>query len=243
MKAMILAAGLGTRLRPLTENMPKQMLPLAGKPLLEYAIELLTRHGITDLAVNLYHCPQAIVNYFGSGTEWGVNIIYVPEKQLWGTAGAVKRMDWYLGDGPFLVLYGDNLNTCDLTRLRQFHQAQRNGRGLGTIALHYRQDPTTSGIVQLDGEQRITRFVEKPGSDQVFSHLVNAGLYILEPGALDYIPPGQFYDFGRDLFPRLLAEGQTLYGYTMSEYILGVDTIESYRQAQIDVEEGRWCLT
>lgn len=246
MKAMILAAGLGTRLRPLTKNLPKQMLPLAGKPLLEYTIEWLGRHGIKDIVINLYHCPEAIVNYFGPGTRWEVNITYAPEKQLWGTAGAVKRMAWYLKDGPFLVIYGDNLSTCDLSCLCQFHQSHRRSRrarqGLGTIALHYRENPTSSGIVQLDENQRIIRFLEKPEGARVFSHLVNAGIYILEPEVLDYIPPGQFYDFGHDLFPRLLAEGQTLYGYMMAEYILGVDTIESYLQAQSDVEEGRWRL-
>ncbi len=249
MRAMILAAGLGTRLRPLTEGIPKQMLPLDGKPLLEYTIKLLSRHGITDIIINLYHCPEAIINYFGLGTRWGVKITYELERQLWGTAGSVKKMVWYLRDEPFLVMYGDNLNACDLTRLSQFHQSHCSndlsrsyGPGLGTIALHYREDPTTSGIVQLDENQRIVRFVEKPQKDQVFSHLVNAGIYILEPEVLDYIPAEQFYDFGRDLFPHLLAEGQTLYGYVMSEYILGVDTLESYRQAQIDVREGRWRL-
>ena len=212
-RAMMLAAGEGTRLRPLTARVPKCMVRLGGKPLLEYGIRWLRRHGITNLAINLHHLPQTVTEYFGDGARWGVHITYSFEEAPLGTAGGVKHMASFF-EGPFFVWYGDNLSTCRLDRLWEHH---RTHGGAATLALHHREDPTHGGIVELDGRDRITRFLEKPTASEIFSRWVNAGIYVLEPTVLDAIPAGQVVDFGRDVFPTLLTAGGALYGYRMSE--------------------------
>lgn len=213
MKAMILAAGRGTRLGALTEQIPKCMLPIHGKPLLEHTLEWLRRFGVTQVVINLHHLPEVITDHFGDGSRWGVQITYSPEEHLLGTAGAVRNVAWFF-DGPFLVWYGDNLSRCNLDHLAEF---QFSRGGLGTIALHYRQDPTSSGIVGLDDQGRITRFLEKPTVDQVFSHWVSAGIFALDPDVLRFIPPEGMSDFGRDVFPAILAHRLPLYGYRLSD--------------------------
>lgn len=231
MKAMILAAGRGTRLRPLTEHVPKCMIPINGRPLLEYTIEWLRRYGVTHIAMNVCHLGDVIMAHFGDGSRWGVNITYSVEEEPLGTAGGVKNIEWFFDGGPFLVWYGDNLSTCRLHELLQFHEEKE---GAATIALHYREDPTQSGIVGLDENDRITRFLEKPGSDQVFSHWVNAGIYVLEPQVLASIPAEGAPDFGRDTFPQLLARGESLYGYRMSseEKLWWIDTPEALHRVE-----------
>ena len=221
-KAMVLAAGRGSRLRPLTEHTPKCMVPLGGKPLLEHSIEWLRRSGVLQIIINLCHLPDSVIDHFGDGTRWGVHITYSLEAQPLGTAGGVRHVA-HLFEGSFFVWYGDNLSTCDLKGLYAFH---RESDGLATIALHYREDPTASGIVQLDENAGIVRFLEKPRVDQVFSHWANAGIYILEPEVLGYIPSDGTPDFARDVFPAMLADGQPLYGYRLSgeEELLWVDT-------------------
>ena len=234
---MILAAGEGTRLRPLTDNLPKPMVPLHGKPLLEYTIEWLKSDGISEIAMNLHHCPEAIVNHFGDGTKWGVQITYSLEEELLGTAGAVKKLEWFF-DNTFIVIYGDNLSNCDLNRLYDFH-CQKGG--VGTIVLFEREDTSSSGIVQLGDDARVTSFLEKPGKAESFSNLINAGIYILETSVLKYIPERQSYDFGRELFPQLLSAGEKLYGYVMSaeEQLYWADTMESYQVMLDAVETGK----
>ena len=236
MKAMILAAGQGTRLRPLTDCIPKPMVLVAGKPILEHNLELLARHGIRDVLINLHHQPRTIVDHFGDGSRWGVHITYSFEPELLGTAGAVKRVQEQF-DSTFLVLYGDNLTTCDLSRLVIFHRAKG---GIATIALHYRDDPTASGIADLDDQDRIIQFVEKPEPEQIFSHWVSAGILVLEPEVLDVIPDGTPSDFGRDLFPSLLARGEAISGYRMSqgEHLWWIDTSEDLRRVKAIWEEG-----
>ena len=209
----MLAAGQGVRLRPLTERIPKCMVRLGGKPLLEYGIRWLRKHGVTDLAVNLHYLPEAVTEYFGDGERWDVHITYSREPEALGTAGGVKRMAPFFR-GPFFVWYGDNLSTCRLDRLWQRHVS---GGGAATVALHYRDDPVHGGIVALDAQDRITRFLEKPARSEVFSRWVNAGIYVLEPSVLDAIPAGRPVDFGLDVFPAMLAQGQALSGYRMSE--------------------------
>ena len=212
-RAMLLAAGLGTRLRPLTETVSKCMIPIAGKPLLEHNVGILQRYGVTDLVINLHYLPQTVMNHFGDGSGFGIRITYSLEPKLLGTAGALKKVERFF-DGPFFVWYGDNLSTCRLDRLWQFHQSKR---GMATIALHYRQDPTRSGIVGLDEHDRVTRFLEKPRSDQVFSHWVNAGILVLEREVLEAIPAGVVADFGRDVFPTLVERDSAIFGYRMAE--------------------------
>lgn len=234
-KAMILAAGGGTRLRPLTESIPKCMVPLGGKPLLEHTIEWLRQHGVIELVVNLCHLPDVVMNHFGDGSQWGVHITYSLERKPLGTAGGVRNVADFFDD-PFFVWYGDNLSTCDVTRLYAFHHAKG---GVATIALHYREDPTASGIVGLDENDRITRFLEKPRPDQVFSHWVSAGILVLEPQVIEAIPSEEASDFGRDVFPALVAQGDSLYGYRMSpgEGLWWIDTPEDLQRVQ---EDDRW---
>jgi len=223
-KAMLLAAGLGTRLRPLTVTISKCMIPIAGKPLLEHNIGVLRNCGVTDLIVNLHHLPQTVIDHFGDGRDFGIRITYSLEPRLLGTAGAVKKTEHFF-DGPFFVWYGDNLSTCRLDRLWRFHQSKR---GVATIALHHREDPTRSGIVGLDKNDRVTRFLEKPLPDQVFSHWVNAGILVLEREAVEEIPANVVADFGSDIFPALIERGTAIFGYRMSadERLWWIDTAE-----------------
>ncbi|HXX37944.1 MAG TPA: NDP-sugar synthase [bacterium] len=210
-RAMVLAAGLGTRLRPLTDRVPKCMIPVGGRPLLEYTLEWLRSYGVVDVVINVHHLPDIVRDHFGDGTAYGLRIVYSYETELLGTAGAVKRVA-SLFNRSFYVWYGDNLSTCRLDRLWELHR--RRG-GVATMALFHRDDPTQSGIADLD-DDRIRRFVEKPAAAEVFSHWVNAGILVLEPRVLDSIPTTGLVDFGRDVFPMLLARGEPLYGYRMS---------------------------
>lgn len=212
MKAMILAAGKGIRLRPYTNQIPKCMISIAGKPILEHIIEWLKKHEIKEIIINLHYLPELIKDYFSEGKKWGVKIYYSYEEHLLGTAGGVKNVESFF-DGPFLVWYGDNLSTCNLNKLYQFHKAKG---GLGTIVLHQREEVRHSGVVRLDGDDRIIFFQEKPKSEKVLSNWVNAGIYLFEQKVLNYIYPDKILDFGQDVFPYLLGRGERLYGYRLS---------------------------
>ncbi|MCL4534270.1 MAG: nucleotidyltransferase family protein [Bacteroidetes bacterium] len=235
---MLLAAGEGTRLRPYTERVPKPVLPLAGKPILEHNLDLLRRHGVREVIINLHHHPDAVTSYFGDGSAWGMHITYSFEEELLGTAGAVKRVESLL-EGPFIVLYADNLTGCDLAGLVAFH---RQRGGIGTIGVYECPDPTVSGIFDLSEDGRVLRFQEKPPPHAVFSNLANAGVYVLEREVADYIPDGQFSDFGRDVFPDLLRRGKPLLGWRIPP-IVKVDTVEMYERVQVDLATGRLRLT
>ena len=213
-RAMLLAAGRGTRLRPLTDTVPKCMVPVAGKPLLEHTVEWLRRYGVTDIMINVHHLGEAVSGHFGDGSRLGVNIQYSREKELLGTAGGVKNVSWFFRDAPFFLWYGDNLAKCRLDKLWESHRSQG---AAGTIALHYREDPTQSGIVGFNEGGRVVRFLEKPSPDQVFSHWVSAGILALEPQVLSVIPSGTASDFGRDVLPALLERGEVLGTYLMAE--------------------------
>lgn len=235
-KAMILAAGQGTRLHPLTTTVPKCMAPIAGKPLLEHTIIGLQRYGVTELIINLYHLPEMVMRHFEDGSRWGVHITYSPERELLGTAGGVKKAAQFF-NAPFFVWYGDNLSTCRLDRLWEFHRAKN---GLATVALHWREDPTQSGIVGLDEEGRFVRFLEKPQPHQIFSHWVSAGIFVLEPQFLDLIPPRGASDFGRDIFPAALVRDLALYGYRMSEEekLWWIDTPQDLQRVQTAIDNS-----
>ena len=238
MKAMLLAAGMGTRLRPLTEHLPKCMVSVGGKPILEHTIAWLKKYGVTDVMINLHYLPQVVKDHFGDGSQWGIRINYSLEKEILGTAGGVKNVAPFFEEQAFILWYGDNLCYCDLDRLIAFHRAKA---GLATIALYQREDVTQCGIVDLDASDRILRFLEKPRPEQVFSHWVNAGIYILEPEVLRYIPANGTSDFGRDVFPPLLAAGQALYGYRLSqgERFWWSDTPEDLQRTQQEIASGR----
>ena len=238
MKAMILAAGQGTRLRPLTLTCPKTMIPVAGRPLLEHVVRLLARHGFDELTVNLHHLPEQVTDYFGDGAALGVDITYSRETELLGTAGAVRRMAAFF-DRPFLVYYGDNLTNVDLSALWADHMRQD---ALATLGLLWMDEPTSRGIIQLDGQGRIRRLVEKPRPDQVFDdYLVNGGIYAFQPAILDHIPPGPC-DFAADIFPALLRLGAPLYGHRLVGQLLSTDTPQRYAHARQQVAAGAFTL-
>ena len=234
MKAMILAAGEGTRLRPLTTLLPKPMVPIVGVPLLERTLTWLAGQGVTEAAINLFHRPQIIPGYFGEQFA-GIWLHYFFEDTLRGTAGGVKAAESILGDAPFFVIYGDNLIHADLRRLAEFHASHDS---VGTMALFQHPNPTAAGIVELNLEGRITRFVEKPPVDEVFSSLANAGVYVLDPAIFGIISPNTPSDFGRDIFPLLLSQNKPLYGTPLGGYLQDTGTPEAYRQANFDLLAG-----
>jgi NDP-sugar pyrophosphorylase family protein len=235
MKAFILAAGLGTRLRSLGLDLPKVMVPVGGKPLLEHHLELFKRQGIRELIVNLHYLPEKITSYFGDGSRFGVKITYSREPELLGTAGAVKKIERELLDGTFVVFYGDNLVRVQFAPLIEFHRARK---AVATVALFASPEPWTGGVVETDSNGRVLRFVEKPDSKQVSTNLISAGIFVIEPSVLEMIPAGKFYDFGRDVFPKLLAEGRPVYAMMPEAYIQDVGTPERLAKAQHDFEQG-----
>jgi len=222
------------------------MVQVADKPILEHNLEWLKRFGITEVIINLHYLPQMVMDYFGNGSRWGIEISYSMENEILGTAGGVRKAKWFFEDKPFdtgrgkpfLVWYGDNLSTCDLNRMMAFHGTKG---GLGTIALFEREDVTQSGIVELGENNRIIRFLEKPSRNQIFSHWVNAGIFILEPEVLDYIPMVAPVDFGRDVFPALIYNNQQLYGYRMSvgEGLWWIDTVEDLQKTRSEINRRR----
>ena len=236
MKALILAAGKGTRVGNLTQNLPKPMLPVQGKPLLERLVTWLRGYGIEQIAMNLHYCPEVITHYFGDGSQFGVTITYSYEPQLLGTAGAAKQLQTFLNE-PFVVVYGDVFTNLDLAHYLDFHQRQKaraQASTVATLALYRVPNPTECGLVELDQQGRVTRFVEKPPPDQVFTELANAGIMVCEPKILDFVPPAAEYDFGRHVFPALLAAGYALWGQPIAanEYVIDIGTYHSYDRAQ-----------
>ena len=235
MKAFILAAGLGTRLRALGLNLPKVMVPIGGQPLLQHHFDWLRQQGVTEFILNLHYLPETITNYFGDGSKFGVKITYSHEPELLGTAGAVKKMDAALRAGTFLVVYGDNLIRLDLAPLRELHR-QRGAQA--TLALYASAEPWTGGVVETDATGKILRFREKPDRKEISTNLINSGIYLLEPTVLDAIPAGQFCDFGKDVFPKMLAAGKPLYAMKPKAYIHDIGTPERLALAQQDYENG-----
>lgn len=232
MKAIILAAGEGRRLRPLTLTCPKPMLPVGGRPLLEHNILLLRSHGIREIAINLHYLPHVITDYFGEGEKWDVSLHYSFEETLLGSAGAVKKIHPFFDD-TFVMLYGDLFTLVDLQPIIAHHRA------LGaqvTIAVHEVGNPCEKGIVLLDDQGWIRCFLEKPKPDQVFSNLANAGVYIIEPEVLKWIPPQTVCDFGHHIFPWLIKNNKRVAGFLINELLIDIGNLSSYEQAQ------RWAI-
>jgi mannose-1-phosphate guanylyltransferase / phosphomannomutase len=230
MKAIVMAGGEGTRLRPLTSNQPKPMVPVAGKPCMEHIVELLHRHRFDDIIVTLAFMPQAIRGYFGAGEAHGVRIRYSVEESPAGTAGSVKLAEEAL-DEPFLVISGDALCDIDLTDLVTFH---RKHDALVTVALKSVDNPLEFGIVVTDPDGRIERFLEKPSWAQVFTDTINTGIYVIQPEALRHVPTDRPYDFAKELFPSLLEKGRSLYGYVAEGYWQDIGNLDQFRQANFD---------
>lgn len=236
-RAVIMAGGAGSRLRPLTSNQPKPMVPLAGRPLMEHIVLLLKRHGITDIVVTVQFLAAMVRQYFGDGADLGVSLTYATEESPLGTAGSIKNAEEALRDEqPILVVSGDALTDVDLDAAVAFHQEKQ---ALVTIVLHRQPNPLEYGIVVTDAEGRIERFLEKPGWGQVFTDTVNTGIYVLAPSIFDEIPAGRPYDFSKELFPKLLRRKEKLYGYVADGYWTDVGTIEAYRQALTDALDGK----
>jgi mannose-1-phosphate guanylyltransferase / phosphomannomutase len=241
MKGVIMAGGFGTRLKPLTINRPKPMVPIANRPIMEHIVELLRRHGITDLVSILYFQPEHITSHFGDGSAFGVNMQYVTAESDYGTAGAVRNATDLLGDDRIIVISGDILTDFDLTAAIRSHEE----RGAdATIALTSVENPLAFGIVILDETTgRIERFLEKPTWGEVFSDTINTGIYILEPSALRRVPLHTNCDFSKDLYPQMLREGAGLYGYVAQGYWRDIGNIDEYRTAHRDVLAGRVDIT
>ncbi len=241
MKAVILVGGEGTRLRPLTYNIVKAMVPILNRPFLEHMFHYLKGYGVDDVILALCYLPDSIRDYFGEGDRVGLNLTYVREESPLGTAGAVKNAEKYL-DESFLVFNGDVFTTIDLGAMLQFH---RQKKATATIALTPVEDPSLYGVVEMDNNRRILRFIEKPPQEtdkmggKAKPSLINAGIYILEPEVLSGIPPQRHFMFEHHLFPSLLDNGSPIYGYPSDAYWIDMGTPQKYLRLHHDLLCGR----
>lgn len=226
MKAVLLAAGKGTRLRPLTESIPKVMIPINGKPILEYHIEQLAEAGIKDIFINLHHLPEKVKHYFQDGKKWGIKIDYSYETEILGTAGAIKKIEKNIWPESFLVVYGDNFLKINY---REFMKFSESHNGIGTVAIFKKEHVFGSGILDIGQNMQIKRFKEKPNENEVFSHWVNAGVYCFKANIFKYIDPG-FSDFGLDVLPRVLKNQGKLYAFRIRNEVSGIDRPELLEQ-------------
>lgn len=235
-KAVVMAGGEGSRLRPVTTNRPKPLVPVCNQPIMEHILTLLKRHGITHIVTTLHYLADEIQTHFGDGSDFDVEMSYSVEDTPLGTAGSVKNAEDRLKDGTFLIVSGDALTDCDLTKAIEFHKAKGS---LATLILARVPTPLEFGVVITGADGKVERFLEKPGWSEVFSDTVNTGMYILEPEIFDYMEPGTQYDWSGDIFPRLLLEGQPMYGYVMGEYWADVGSLTQYREAQEHLLSGK----
>ncbi|TSA26665.1 MAG: nucleotidyltransferase family protein [Ignavibacteriales bacterium] len=256
MRALILAAGKGERLGKLSQSLPKPMIRIDGKPILQHNIELCRKFGITEIFINVHHFRHLIMDYFGDGSSFNVKITYSIEEELLGTSGAVRNTAekfWktkitgkyqrstnnkhafdkkHGGDDnfqlteSFYILYGDNLSNYNLQLLKI--KAEKTDSIL-IIAFHYREDISSSGVAEFNPSGKILSFIEKPKPSETTSHWVNAGIYFVKPEILNYIPPG-FSDFARDIFPKLIKENIPIYGVCENTEVKAFDTVEMYRK-------------
>lgn len=236
MKAVVMAGGEGTRLRPMTSSMPKPLLPVVNRPIMEHVLRLLKRHGFSETVVTVQFLASLVRNYFGDGEELGMSLTYANEETPLGTAGSVKNAEEALKDDTFLVISGDALTDFDLTKLVAYH---REKGAMVTVCLTRVPDPVEFGITIIDDEGRVDRFLEKPTWGQVFSDTVNTGIYVMEPEVFDYVAAGVSVDWSGEVFPKLLEEGKPIYGYVAEGYWEDVGTHESYVKAQADVLDGK----
>jgi mannose-1-phosphate guanylyltransferase/phosphomannomutase len=234
-KAVVMAGGAGSRLRPLTINRPKPMVPIVNKPVMGHIFDLLKRHGITDVIVTLQYMAEDVQDYFGSGHSFGMNIEYSIEEVPLGTAGSVKLAQELL-DETFLVISGDAVTDIDLTKVIAFHQEKK---AKATLTLYRVSNPLEYGVIITDNDGRIQQFQEKPSWGEVISDTVNTGIYVLEPEVLDHFEHEVKFDFSQDLFPILLERGDPMYGYVADGYWCDVGNIAEYMRATGDVLGGQ----
>ena len=235
MKAVIMAGGFGTRLHPLSINLPKPMVPLCNRPIILHIVDLLKKHGITELVMLLYFQPETIKKFFGDGSEYGVNITYVTPLEDLGTAGAVKAAARHL-DERFLIISGDLLTDFDLSSVLEFHHQKQ---AHATLTLTSVADPLQFGVVITNSEGEITKFLEKPDWGEVFSDTINTGIYVLEPEVLDLIPEGENRDWSKDIFPAMLKRQDRLFGCTLKGYWQDIGNTDAYLETSKDILAGK----
>ena len=230
-QAVILVGGQGTRLRPYTLHTPKPMLPVLNRPFLEHTIALLKQGGVSEVILALGYLPGAIQGYFGDGSRAGVRLVYAVEDEPLGTAGAVKNAEPHIGS-TVVILNGDIFTELDIAEMLAFH---RRREAVVTIALTWVENPSAFGVVEVDGDSRVRRFIEKPSPDQVTSNWINAGVYILEPEVLSHVPAGSHHMFEKGLFPHLIELGEPVYGYPYRGYWLDMGTMDNYLRLNRDL--------
>ncbi len=235
MKAVIIAGGFGTRMRPLTYNRPKPVVSVVNRPFVVHQIELLKRYGITEIILNLHYLPKNMELLLGDGKELGVKISYSIEKTPLGTAGAVKNAEQFFDDEPLIVFNGDVLTDIDISELVDFH---KENSARATIALTEVEDPTPYGLVLIDDTGRVTSFLEKPNWEQVSTKNINAGIYVLDPSIFAGVPSGRPYSFERELFPGLLEKGERVFAKVSEAYWLDIGSPKKYMQAHKDILNG-----
>ncbi|HJT57449.1 MAG TPA: mannose-1-phosphate guanyltransferase [Ktedonobacteraceae bacterium] len=235
MKAVVMAGGEGSRLRPLTIRRPKPMVPIVGKPVMEHILHLLKRHGITEVVVTVQYLASSIEDYFGNGSQFGMRITYSREDVPLGTAGSVKNAEDQLTE-PFLVISGDALTDYNLTDIIQYHHEKK---ALATLTLAHVPNPLEYGVIITNEEGHITQFLEKPSWGEVFSDTINTGIYVLDPKIFSYFEKNKQYDFSQELFPLMLNKGDPIYGYIANGYWCDVGNLPEYMRANADVLQGR----
>ena len=235
MKAMVLAAGPGERLRPLTDFLPKAMMPIANRPVLHHLLNLLRRHEISEVGINLHAAPETIQGYFGDGSTLGMDIRWSHEPELMGTAGGTKLLEDFWGGETILVVSGDGLHDIDVTALLGHHR--RTG-ALATLAVKPVPDPTAYGVLIVDRDTRVRGFQEKPHREEARSDLANCGVYVIEPELLERVPPDTFSDFGRDVWPSLVAAGEPIYAYATQTYWTDIGDLDALRNGILDAVLG-----
>ncbi len=235
-KAMVLAAGAGTRLQPLTYETPKPMVPVVNRPVVHHVLDNLLRHGVRRVLLNLHNHPEQVRGYCGDGSRWSLDIRYSHEKTLMGTAGAIKKAESYFKGSPILVMSGDGLSDIDLSAFYAFHRKRRSVASMVLKAVDSRFE---YGVTMTSPTGRIKGFKEKPSWGEFFSNKVNAGIYLFEPEILRLIPKGRPYDFGHQLWPKLLKMGKPIYAYETHSYWCDVGSLAEYRKSQIDVLDGK----
>src|SRR5487761_169004 len=235
MKAVVMAGGEGSRLRPLTVSRPKPMAPIVGRPVMEHILYLLKSHGITEVVVTVQYMASAIEDYFGDGSSLGMKIAYSREETPLGTAGSVKNAEELLQE-PFLVISGDAMTDFNLSAIIESHQRKR---ALATLTLAHVANPLEYGVITTDENGHIEKFLEKPSWGEVFSDTINTGIYVLDPKVFSYFEKNKQFDFSQELFPMMLKNGDPLYGYVSNGYWCDVGSLSEYMRANADVLQGR----
>jgi mannose-1-phosphate guanylyltransferase/phosphomannomutase len=235
MKAVVMAGGEGSRLRPLTVTRPKPMVPIVGRPVMEHILNLLKAHGITEVVVTVQYMASAIEDYFGDGNQFGMHISYSREEVPLGTAGSVKNAESLL-DEPFLVISGDALTDFNLSEIIAYHQDRK---ALATLTLAHVANPLEYGVIITNDEGHITQFLEKPSWGEVFSDTINTGIYVLDPVIFNYFERDKPFDFSQELFPMMLEKGDPIYGFVADGYWCDVGNLAEYMRANADVLQGR----